>query len=187
MLELQGRAAFRSSVSASCWPPAGSGSRDSGAAVTLCPFRRYRAPGCRAQGLLAKLLTYGPAMQRRRPAPAVTTQVRWWYPEPEPSRLVQQGDRYRQVCGLVAVRRIERASATNWTCRRARGRGTAPLAAPLFDRMTEWWYRLAEASSCSPPPRPRPLTRIALKAAARRRGGQRELGLPSPPMRSATC
>ncbi len=89
--------------------------------------------------LLAELLTYGPAPNPRRPAAGLATQVLLVVPRAGTiSPWSSKATDIAQVCGLRAVRRIERGIRYELGVAQALEHAAATcVAAPLFDRMTE--------------------------------------------------
>src|ERR1700733_7404310 len=119
-----------------------------------------------AHGLLVKLLTYGPAMPPEATRPSARTQVLLVVPRAGTiSPWSSKATDIAQVCGLAAVRRIERGVRYELDgAQELEAAARGPRAPPLFDRMTKMRVTDSpQAQQLFPRHTPRPLTSIALK------------------------
>jgi phosphoribosylformylglycinamidine synthase len=129
----------------------------------------------REAGVLERLLTYGPALA------AAELAGRLLLVAPRPGTISPWSSKatdIAHVCGLDAVRRLERGVA--WTLAGAEASEGAALAAPLHDRMTEAVFeRLQDAAALFATEPPRPLRHVALghDPAAALRAADRSMGL----------
>ncbi|HET7809180.1 MAG TPA: hypothetical protein VFL16_01250, partial [Steroidobacteraceae bacterium] len=120
----------------------------------------------RERALLGRLLTYGPREDAVRPAPAGAAELvvvpRFGTISPWSSKATD----IARVCGLDAVRRIERGVVWSiGTSRTVSREELLELAAPLFDRMTETvLLRRADAARLFAREATRPLRSVSLAA-----------------------
>ena len=115
------------------------------------------------RAILDRLLTYGPRLERlldERAGETLLIVPRAGTISPWSSKATD----IARVCGLEAVRRIERGIAYTLLASRPLGRGRLGVLAPvLFDRMTETvLFEFAEAQRLFGHARPQPLARISL-------------------------
>jgi phosphoribosylformylglycinamidine synthase len=116
--------------------------------------------------VLGKILTYGPRWQAAEDEGDLVLVV------PRPGTVSPWSSKatdIAHVCGLTAVRRLERGIAYRLRIGRKVDRaGLRALAAPLYDRMTEApLWDVAEAARLFARHEPRPLTRIEVRARGR--------------------
>ncbi len=144
----------------------------------------HDAPDADARARLERLLEAGaPGPQPPAPGAPRRRGVRHWLVVPRPGTISPWSSKasdIAQVCGLVAVRRIERG--TLYTLRLAAGEARAPpaaLAALLHDRMTETVLEDAQgAEALFAEGRERPLGHIGLAGGCEAlRAADRRLGL----------
>ncbi len=144
-----------------------------------------------AQLLLARLLTYGPAPRPEAARAAAHTEVLLVVPRAGTiSPWSSKATDIAQVCGLGAVRRIERGIRYQLEVSQALEPGARDrLAAQLFDRMTEMVVAdSAGAEQLFARHTPRPLRRVALNGGRQSlEAAMRNWGWHSHPMKSATC
>ena len=118
----------------------------------------------RELGILQRLLTYGPRMEESgdESGEQIVVVPREGTISPWSSKATD----IARVCGLDAVRRIERGIAFRIHARESLGRGRlTALASALFDRMTEMvLFEPAEAERLFWHAKPRPLARVSLAA-----------------------
>src|SRR6266404_9660715 len=113
------------------------------------------------RAVLAELLSYGPRRELEAGAgESVLVVPRAGTISPWSSKATD----IARVCGLEAVRRIERGIAYTLLASRPLGRGRLGVLAPVvFDRMTETvLFEFAEAQRLFGHARPQPLARISL-------------------------
>ncbi|HEU4623708.1 MAG TPA: phosphoribosylformylglycinamidine synthase [Steroidobacteraceae bacterium] len=130
------------------------------------------------RAILDRLLTYGPRMEESRDESGEVVFVvpRAGTISPWSSKATD----IARVCGLTAVRRVERGIQYRIHARRALGREPlAALAAPLFDRMTEMvLFDASDAERLFEHAQPRPLARVSLASGrAALEDANRALGL----------
>ena len=189
MLLISGRArAFRLPHRKTARPAAGARAgghgRSTRASCTSSICARRWPP--RSASVLERLLTYGPPPSQarpRRPGSAILIVPRAGTISPWSSKATD----IAQVCGLSAVRRIERGIAYRLQCRAARWarERLLRLAPALFDRMTEMVLFDARArpqrlfEHAPPQPLARDLAGRGARrrwSAANRRAGSRAVG-----------
>jgi phosphoribosylformylglycinamidine synthase len=168
MLELQGRpalSAFR--IAKLCTRLQALEPRIQGVQSHYVHFVDLAAPlTSQQQGLLSKLLTYGPAAQEAGEPAAPGAQTLLVVPRAGTiSPWSSKATDIAQVCGLAAVRRIERGIRYRLAAAHLEAAALGRVASALFDRMTEMVVgSAAEAEQLFAHHAPRPLSTISLAA-----------------------